>query len=100
MWAAKTGNRCGWWRSGLSLWVGRKAPSRSDSKRAVRGAFTYRGTTYRLDVTDPVIECDYLARPDGEYQIARPVLCVSLGDPYEGYFYKLIASVLYQERFA
>jgi hypothetical protein len=30
----------------------------------------------------------------------RPVLCISLGDPYQGDFYKLIAAVLYKERFS
>jgi hypothetical protein len=84
----------------LSLWVGRKAPTRPDSKRAVRGEFTYRGTAYRLDVTDPVVEDKYLAEHDGQYDIAKAVLCVSLGDPFEGYSYKLIASVFYRERFA
>ena len=82
----------------LWLWVGRKAPAIPDSKRAVRGEFSYRGTTYRLDVTDPVIEGRYLPGHDGQYEIPQPVLCVSLSEPYEGFFYKLIASVLYQER--
>jgi hypothetical protein len=84
----------------LQLLVGRKAPQYADSKRAVRGEFVYRGTTHRMDVTDPVVERNYLSQADGQYDILRPVLCVSLGDPYEGYFYKLIAAVLYQERFA
>jgi hypothetical protein len=66
----------------------------------VRGQFTYQGETYRLDVTDPVIEGKYLAGIDGEFEISQPVLCVSLSDPYEGYFYKLIAGVFYKERFA
>ena len=84
----------------LSLWVGRKAPSRPDSKRAVRGEFTYRGQTYRLDVTDPVIEANYLARPDGQYEIAHRSCASASAIPIEGYYYKLIASVLYQERCA
>lgn len=62
------------------------------------GKFTYRGTTYRMDVTDPAIERMYLSQADGHYDIAKPVLCVSLGDPYQGYFYKLVAAVLYAER--
>ncbi|MFO1429168.1 MAG: hypothetical protein U1F76_03355 [Candidatus Competibacteraceae bacterium] len=78
----------------LNLLVGRKAPEYPDSKRAVRGEFVYRGTNYRMDVTDPVIERNYLFRADGQYDILRPVLCISLGDLYEGYFYKLIAAVL------
>lgn len=84
----------------LRLLVGRKAPEYPDSKRAVRGEFVYQGTTYRMDVTDPVVERNYLPLVDGQYDIHRPVLCISLGDPYQGYFYKLIAAVLYPERFA
>ena len=82
----------------LRLLVGRKAPEYPDSKRAVRGELSYRGTTYRMDVTDPAIERTYLGQADGQYDIARPVLCVSLGDSYQGYFYKLVAGVLYAER--
>ena len=83
----------------LRLLVGRKAPEYPDSKRAVRGEFVYRGTSYRMDVTDPVIERNYLNQGDGQYDIQHSVLCISLGDPYQGYFYKLIAAVLHSERF-
>lgn len=83
----------------LGLLVGRKAPEYSDSKRAVRGEFSYRSTTYRMDVTDPAIERRYLSGADGRYEISKPVLCVSLGEPYQGYFYKLVAGVLHEERF-
>jgi hypothetical protein len=83
----------------LRLLVGRKAPEYPNSKRAVRGEFIYRGATYRMDVTDPVVERNFLARDDGQYVIPSPVLCISLGDPYQGYYYKLIAAVLYAERF-
>lgn len=75
------------------------APEYPDSRRAVRGEFAYRGATYRMDVTDPVVEQSYLKQADGQYDIPHPVLCVSLSDLYEGYFYKLIAAVLYSERF-
>lgn len=89
----------------MQLIVGPKAPQYS-SKRSVQGEFAYNGTTYRMDVTDPVIERNYLAQADGHYEIMQPVLCVSLGDPHQAtgatqsYFYKLIAAVLYRERFS
>lgn len=83
----------------LELIVGRKAPEYSDSKRAVRADFEYRNNRYRIDVTDPVIEKNYLSKGDGKYEIMQPLLCISLGDPYEGYYYKLIAAVLWEERF-
>lgn len=89
----------------MQLIVGPKAPQYS-AKRSVQGEFAYNGTTYRLDVTDPIIERNYLAQADGHYEIMQPVLCVSLGDPHlatgaaQSYFYKLIAAVLYRERFS
>lgn len=88
----------------LQLIVGPKAPQYS-AKRSVQGEFVYRGATYRFDLTDPIIERNYLAQADGHYEIMQSVLCVSLGDPYQAagatqsYFYKLIAAVLYRERF-
>ena len=48
-WAGRTASLC--ISSGSHacwLWVGRKAPAHSDSKRVVRGEFNYHGTTYRL----------------------------------------------------
>jgi hypothetical protein len=83
----------------LKLMVGKKAPEYPDSKRAVRCGFHYRNIYYLLDVTDPVIERDYLAKPDGYYAINAPVLCISLGDEYQGYFYKLVAGIMFKERF-
>lgn len=84
----------------LRLLVGRKNPKYPDSKRAVRGEFVYRGITYLMDVTDPVVERTFLARDDGQYDISSPVLCISLGDPYkDNFYYKLIAAVLFSERF-
>lgn len=83
----------------LQLLVGIKSPEFADSKRAVRGKFIYRGVKYQMDVTDPLIERSYLRQTDGQYNIPHPILCISLGDPYQGYFYKLIAGVLYPERF-
>ena len=81
----------------LRLLVGHKSPY-ADSRRAVRGEFIYNSTAYRLDITDPVIERNYLTKADGQYDILHPVLCVSLGDAFQGHFYKLIAAVLYAER--
>ena len=75
--------------------------SKSDQypKRIVRGEFTYQGVPYRMSVTDPAIERHFLERGDGSYTIQRPYLCISLGDPFQGYLYKLIASVLFEDRF-
>ena len=64
------------------------------SKRRVQGKFRYNGTEYHLWVTDPLYERRYLKKPDGEYDISDCYLTISLGEPYEGYVYKLIAAVI------
>jgi hypothetical protein len=46
---------------------------------------------YRLSVTDPTVESEYA---DGAHDIGRAILCISLGEPYEGYAYKLIAGMI------
>jgi hypothetical protein len=68
-------------------------------KRIVRGEFQYNLQNYRMSITDPVVESQYLATKDGCYTVSHPALCVSLGDPYQGFYYKLIAAVLYEGRF-
>jgi hypothetical protein len=64
-----------------------------NGKRKVRGDFTYGGAQYWLAVTDPETERKYLAGPDGEFEVGNAILCVSLGELYGGYAYKLIAGV-------
>lgn len=64
------------------------------AKRRVQGLFAYGGAPYALWITDPDIERDYLARPDGTYPVGAAFLTISLGEPHEGYCYKLIATVV------
>ncbi|MCY4437564.1 MAG: hypothetical protein OXE05_09565 [Chloroflexi bacterium] len=65
-----------------------------DFKRRIKGQFRYAGEEYRLWVTDPVYEQIYLNRPNARYQIGQCFLTVSLGEPYQGYAYKLIAAII------
>jgi hypothetical protein len=81
----------------LRILVGPK--SAEYPKRIVRGEFQYNQLQYRMSITDPVIEGQYLAAKDGCYTVSRPTLCVSLGDAFQGFYYKLIAAVLYEGRF-
>lgn len=64
------------------------------SKRVVRAKFTYLNEDHDLRVTDPLIERAYFAKPDGQYAIGSAFLCVSLGEPFGGHYYKLVAAVL------
>ena len=64
------------------------------AKQKVRGYFTFNDMPYLLAVTDPVIEGKYLGGSDGEFRIGSAALCIGLREPYRGYAYKLIASVI------
>jgi hypothetical protein len=65
-----------------------------NGKRRVRGSFSAGGHRYKLAVTDPVVERKYLAEQDGVVEIGSAILCISLGEPFNGYAYKLIAGVI------
>ena len=69
-----------------------------DFKLRVRAEFSFADETYNLSVTDPVIERDYLGRGNGRYELDASYLCVSLGEPYDGYCYKLVATIITRER--
>jgi hypothetical protein len=64
------------------------------TKRRVQACFLYGGASYRLWVTDPIVERRYLAGEDGQYQLGECYITVSLGEPYQEYCYKLVAALL------
>ena len=65
-------------------------------KKSVRARFCYRDVWYDLKVTDPVVEAHYKERPVCvEIIKTRPLyLCISLGLPFRGHAYKLVASII------
>jgi hypothetical protein len=64
-------------------------------KRQVRTRFRLGDTRYCLSLTDPQMEGTYLAKNDGEYDYgSRALMCVSLGEPFDGFRYKLAASLI------
>lgn len=67
-------------------------------RRRVQAHFVYRGTEYKLWVTDPLIERTYRAKPDGDYNIGECFVTVSLGEPHKGDCYKLVAAVIAPDR--
>jgi len=78
---------------GLTIIVGHETGPQG-SRRRVRAEFSLGDDTYRLAVTDPIAERRYLSRFDGTTPVDQALLCVSLGDAYHGYAYKLVASVI------
>ncbi len=78
----------------LQFSVFRPGEAFGNSKRRVQGRFRHAESRYSLWVTDPVYERRYLAKLDGDYQIGECFLTVSLGEPFGGAVYKLIASII------
>lgn len=69
------------------------------SRKRVRGRFRYQGRSYILSVTDPWVEDDFLPRQEGEYPIEDAILCVSLAGVWNGYAFRLVASVITPDLF-
>lgn len=79
---------------GLALSVFAPGADFGNRKRRVQGKFKYAGNPYRLWVTDPVVEKSYLKKGDGEYKLGACYMTISLGEPYRGARYKLIAAII------
>ncbi len=65
-----------------------------NTKRRVQGKFSYAGENYALWVTDPTYEKRYLRMTDGTYNLGECFVTVSLGEPFRGSIYKLIAAII------
>lgn len=83
--------------SDFKIRVSQEQLSFGNTKRHVRGYFTYSGNRYAWAVTDPLFPIPYLAQTDNTYSIGDALLCLSLGEPsphQPNYCYKLIAGVI------
>lgn len=65
-----------------------------DPRRRVQARFEHADTKYALRVTDPIYERRFLAKPNGDYALGECYLTVSLGEPYKGDAYKLVATII------
>ena len=64
-------------------------------KRRVQGRFTLSSIDYRLWVTDPTYEREFLQRPAGvAHRLDRCFVTVSLSEPFQGSCFKLIAAII------
>ena len=70
-------------------------PSRPSANYPIlRGRFSHCNETYCFRITDPVSENGSVDLPYREYPVGERYLTVSLGEPFEGYAYKLIATII------
>lgn len=70
-----------------------------NSKHRVQAQFAHLALTYKLWVTDPVVEGSYLALADDEFVLGECCLTISLGEPFrkgdgETCRYKLVAAII------
>jgi len=79
--------------SELQLSVAVESSPKRPPKRKVRAHFRFSGTSYVIAVTDPGWESTYKQKGNGDYLIGDAVLCISLGEVFEGYAYKLVAGI-------
>ncbi|WP_434975818.1 dual OB domain-containing protein [Streptomyces cyaneofuscatus] len=80
--------------TGLTIQVHVPGERFGDQRPVLRACFSHAGHEYILRVTDPDYELEYLPKPEGIYALGESFLTVSLGEPYEGYVYKLVAAII------
>tara|TARA_Y100000590_G_scaffold356778_1_gene411190 strand:- start:3593 stop:4252 length:660 start_codon:yes stop_codon:yes gene_type:complete len=61
------------------------------NRKSLRGIFSHAGTDYKFKITCP--EFEELFNEEGSFPIGPTFLTLSLGEPYKGNSYKLVAGV-------
>ena len=80
----------------LSILVDTEGGEFGNAKRKVRAKFILNNKQYKLAITDPRIERAFLKKKDGQYPLLAQniYMCLSIGEPYNGFCYKLAASLI------
>jgi hypothetical protein len=68
------------------------------ARRRVRAYFRVASEDYLLSVTDPEIEEQYLQKGVGTYELLNPALCISLAEVWNGFAFRVVASIITPER--
>lgn len=78
----------------VSLLLHRPGADFGNPKLRVQARFDHAGVGYWLRVTDPIIERNYVAKGEGQYELGECCLTISLSEPYKGHCYKLVAAII------
>jgi hypothetical protein len=68
------------------------------ARRRVRAQFAVKNRHFLLCVTDPEIEETYLQKGNGTYELGQAALCVSLAEVWNGFAFRVVASIITPER--
>ncbi len=82
----------------LELCVQQEGAEFDNPNKKIRAEFIFNNEQYRLRVTDPEIGKRYFYGADGTIPLPadRTYLCVSMGLPFDGFCYKMAASIIIQ----
>ncbi len=69
-------------------------PDREGGSPVLRGSFRYSTSDYSLRITDPEVEMRAAQLAYRDYTVGERCLTISLGEPFQGYTYKLIAGII------
>lgn len=82
----------------LKIIVAKEGGIFKPARKKVRAHFRLTGHDYVLAVTDLPIEDAYGKKDEGEYPVGAARLCISIGEPYHGFCYKLVAAMITPDR--
>lgn len=66
-------------------------------RRRARASFTYHGQQYKFSITDPEVEENFLGQENGDYEINNAAICISLVEPWNGYAFRVVASIITEQ---
>ena len=79
--------------SNVTISVEAEGAQFGNHKRVVRAHFKYNRVDYALTVKDAEAEAYYLGQVNGTYPLTASYFTISLGEPYKGDAYKLVAAI-------